>query len=239
MPYSCYQRLLDWIYPSSCVSCQQFISGADCLCTKCKKRIKFLKPPYCQQCSEPFEGQIQHHFSCPNCKKMQLSFNFARAAVVHNKASINLVHQLKYGKKTYITEIMAEMMQQAFEKEILLTEHDWLIVPVPMHWLRQSKRGFNQAQLLANSLSKRLELPKKKLLTRSRRTINQANLNRKKRLKNLINAFKLKKTALPKKTNILLIDDVLTTGSTAHQCAKVLKQHPNIETVAVLTFMRS
>jgi ComF family protein len=99
-----------------------------------------------------------------------------------------------------------------------------VIVPVPLHAARQRERGFNQAQLLAELLSARTSIPTKPLLERIRYTTTQTALDRAERIENLHNAFRLRKKADVQALRVLLVDDVLTTGATLSECARVLKR---------------
>jgi ComF family protein len=97
-------------------------------------------------------------------------------------------------------------------------------VPVPLHPTRQRERGFNQAGLLAEFLSARISIPCKRVLKRIRYTTTQTALDRAERMENLHNAFRLRRNADVRGLQVLLIDDVLTTGSTLSECARVLKR---------------
>jgi ComF family protein len=99
-----------------------------------------------------------------------------------------------------------------------------IIVPVPLHPTRQRERGFNQASLLAELLTARISIPRKPVLKRVRYTTTQTALDRAERMENLHNAFRLRKNADVRGLRVLLIDDVLTTGSTLSECARILKR---------------
>ena len=108
-----------------------------------------------------------------------------------------------------------------------------VIVPVPLHPTRQRERGFNQASLLAELLSPEISVPSKPLLERIRHTTTQTALDRAERMKNLHNAFRLRKRVNVRDLRVLLVDDVLTTGSTLSECARVLKRAGAISVHAV------
>jgi ComF family protein len=113
------------------------------------------------------------------------------------------------------------------------------IVPVPLHRLRLKEREFNQSEILASRLAKYFNIPLiKNSLIRTRPTPPQANLSKEERLKNVNGAFKLRENELLKGKNILLIDDVFTTGSTVDQCAKVLKKEGKAREVGVFTLAK-
>jgi ComF family protein len=119
---------------------------------------------------------------------------------------------------------VARWLCAAFNDERLRGREFDIIVPVPLHPTRQRERGFNQAALLAELLSTRISIPCKRVLKRIRYTTTQTALDRAERMENLHNAFRLRKNADVRGLHVLLIDDVLTTGSTLSECARVLKR---------------
>jgi ComF family protein len=119
---------------------------------------------------------------------------------------------------------VARWLCAAFNDERLRGRQFDIIVPVPLHPTRQRERGFNQAGLLAELLSTRISIPCKRVLKRIRYTTTQTALDRAERMENLHNAFRLRKNADVRGLHVLLIDDVLTTGSTLSECARVLKR---------------
>ena len=119
---------------------------------------------------------------------------------------------------------MARWLYAAFDDERLRNRRFDAIIPVPLHPTRQRERGFNQASLLAELLSAELSIQFKPALERIRYTTTQTALDRAERMENLHNAFRLRKNAEVRGLCVLLIDDVLTTGSTLSECARVLKR---------------
>jgi ComF family protein len=119
---------------------------------------------------------------------------------------------------------VARWLCAAFDDERLRGCQFDVLVPVPLHPTRQRERGFNQASLLAELLSARISIPCKPVLKRIRYTTTQTALDRAERMENLHNAFRLRKNADVRGLRVLLIDDVLTTGSTLSECARVLKR---------------
>jgi ComF family protein len=119
---------------------------------------------------------------------------------------------------------VARWLCAALDDERLRGRQFDIIVPVPLHPARLRERGFNQASLLAELLGARISIPSKPLLQRIRYTTTQTALDRAERMENLHNAFRLRKNADVRGLHVLLIDDVLTTGSTLSECARVLKR---------------
>src|SRR6266545_615464 len=130
----------------------------------------------------------------------------------------------KYRRQVHLRRLVARWLCAALDDERLRGRKFDMIVPVPLHPTRQRERGFNQASLLAELLSARISIPSKPVLKRIRYTTTQTALDRAERMENLHNAFRLRKNADVRGLHVLLIDDVLTTGSTLSECARVLKR---------------
>jgi ComF family protein len=138
--------------------------------------------------------------------------------------SFDVIHQFKYNRQIHLRNLVARWLRAALGDERLRDCRFDVIVPVPLHPARQRERGFNQASLLAQLLSAHTSIPSKPLLKRIRYTTTQTALDRSERMENLHNAFRLRKNADMRGLRVLLIDDVLTTGSTLSECARVLKR---------------
>lgn len=232
-------NLLDYIYPPSCHQCAVSTEGGRYLCSECVANSTRLTAPFCEKCGEAYEGKIDQHFVCPNCQDLDFSFTFAKAALRNTHANHQLVVDFKYLKKFYLAGELARFCADAIENDPRFAElPSPVLVPVPLHWKRKWRRGFNQAEELAHELSQLTGIPVKRALRRSRNTKTQTQLGRKARLNNLKGAFKLHKLA-PEFRSVILIDDVFTTGSTATACAAALEKHtPQLENIVVLTALR-
>jgi ComF family protein len=236
-----FSRVLDLLYPAVCEICHSPLADGRSICPGCDAQFRRLTPPLCRTCGEAFEGAIESAFECQNCRGLHFDFNFARAALKGLATSFDLVHRLKYQRHFFLASSLA-----AFLHETLLQDerfHDYpeaLLVPVPLHWRRQQWRHGNQACELARELSKASGLPLSPSLIRTRRTRTQTKLNRKQRLSNLRGAFRVKRSHRNRlaEKNVILIDDVFTTGATAHECARILKKEAGVKRVAVLTLVR-
>jgi len=136
----------------------------------------------------------------------------------------DVIHEFKYNRQMHLRHLVARWLRAALDDERLRDFRFAVIVPVPLHPARQRERGFNQASLLAQLLSTHTSIPCKPLLKRIRYTTTQTALDRSERMENLHNAFRLRKNADVRGLRVLLIDDVLTTGSTLSECARVLKR---------------
>src|SRR6266513_3494779 len=211
------------LYPSVCTICGRSVGAGEYLCDQCEAKTVRIVAPFCQKCSEPFEGAITSAFTCANCAHRTIYFDAAVAAYRGRGIVRQIIHDFKYRRQVHLRHLVARWLCAAFDDERLSGRHFDMIVPVPLHPTRQRERGFNQANLLAELLSARVSIPCKPVLKRIRYTTTQTALDRAERMENLHNAFRLRKNANVRGLRVLLIDDVLTTVSTRSGCARVLK----------------
>lgn len=149
-----------------------------------------------------------------------------------------MVHDLKYGRRLELARSLADLTKRAFEDprlEVVLKEK-WPLVPVPLHRARRRWRHFNQAAEVALPLGKAYGLQVVEALKRTRPTVTQTRLSRSQRQKNLRGAFEVVRSFEPR-PGVVLVDDVFTTGSTVHECARILKKS-GVQKVIVVTVMR-
>jgi competence protein ComFC len=216
--------LVSLLYPPVCTICGANTQAGECLCDQCEGTAVRIVAPFCQKCTEPFEGAITSSFTCANCGHRAIHFDAAVAAYRSRGLVRQIIHSFKYNRQIYLRRLIARWLCAALDDERLRDRRFDVIVPVPLHPTRQRERGFNQASLLAELLSAEISVPSKLLLERTRCTTTQTALDRAERMENLHNAFRLRKTANVRDLHVLLIDDVLTTGSTLSECARVLKR---------------
>ena len=212
------------LYPATCVVCSANVARTAYLCGDCQERAPRIVPPFCAKCSEPFPGAITQTFSCANCQHRVLHFDCAVAAYRSRGLVRRLVHQFKYAKQRYLRHPVAGWLRETLHDSRLRGRHFDLIVPVPLHPARQRERGFNQAELLADLLAGPTNLTTRNVLERIRYTTTQTAYDRAERMENLHGAFRLRKNRDVRGLHVLLIDDVLTTGSTLSECARVLRK---------------
>jgi competence protein ComFC len=212
------------LYPSVCTICGSSIRAGEYLCDQCETKAVRIVAPFCEKCSEPFEGAITGAFTCANCAHRTIYFNAAVAAYRGRGIVRQIIHEFKYARQIHLRHLVARWLHAALDDERLCGRRFDVIVPVPLHPTRQRERGFNQASLLAELLSAQTSIPAKPVLERIRYTTTQTALDRAERMENLHNAFRLRKNADVRGLRVLLVDDVLTTGSTLNECARVLKR---------------
>jgi len=172
-----------------------------------------------------------------NCGDRELHFDFATSAYRSRGVVRELIHQFKYNKQLHVRHLLARMLGEGFaEARVRALGVDGL-VPVPLHPAREREREFNQAAVLASLASVRLGIPLIHGLKRTRYTVTQTHFHREERFENLDGAFALRRRAEVRGKKLALIDDVLTTGSTADACARVLKE-AGASAVVVITVAR-
>jgi len=200
------------IAPSQCIECGRL---GRWLCFDCARKILFLKQQNCYRCGKLSESGR----TCETCRHYSDLYSVVVATYFGIGPVRSLIHGLKYGKLADLSKILGNILVSAAIQNKL---KDLIVVPVPLHYRREKERGFNQAELLAKYFSGKLDAPFVRVLQRIRHTVSQTKLTREQRLLNIKNAFVARR--LVTGDTILLIDDVLTTGATLEECAKVLKQ---------------
>lgn len=224
------QSLLDLIYPPYCLRCyKSLVPQSDkFICSECLNAVEESRidlQNICLKCGMflgPHSGQKT---VCPSCRTMDLKFERNLAFGNYDGVLKDLILIYKYGRKKILSETLAGWLAKrlASEKEIINRIN--LIVPVPLTKSRQKKRGFNQSELLAIHLGRQFSIPvSSHNLIRIKDTPAQASLSRAERVRNLKDAFQVRKVDEFKDKNILLIDDVMTTGATANEVSRVLKK---------------
>jgi competence protein ComFC len=216
--------LVSLLYPPVCAICGANIRAGEHLCDQCEAKAVHIVAPFCQKCTEPFEGAITSAFTCANCAHRTIHFDAAVAAYRGRGIVREIIHRFKYSRQIYLRHLVARWLRAALDDQRLRDRRFDVIVPVPLHPARQRERGFNQASLLAELLSVEISVPSRPSLERIRYTNTQTALDRTERMENLHNAFRLRKRANVRDFSVLLVDDVLTTGSTLSECARVLKR---------------
>lgn len=195
-----------------------------------------MKPPRCETCSQPYDGMTSD-FICPNCRGEEFSFVCAVTVTRSHRAVRDAIHRLKYNREMWLARVLAEIQREGFADPRLADIKFDALVPVPLHARRLRERQFNQAAILAEHLSKTSKIPVREVLRRTRYTGTQTRLNRKARRQNLRDAFSLRQDAVVTDLDLLLVDDVLTTGSTLDACAAILLEN-GARSVRALTVAR-
>jgi len=213
---------LDLLYPPHCAICLTATPSGEHLCLGCRKSAPVISALCCHTCSAPFSGQIDGPFSCPNCRERRFHFTCAVARYQSRDAVRELVHRFKYNGKVHLRNVLVDWLEETLDDPRLQTPPCDRIVPVPLHSTRERERGFNQARILAEGLARRSGIPLADCMKRIRYTTTQTIFDREERMENLRDAFRMRKNSDMHDLHLLLIDDVLTTGSTVDECARIL-----------------
>lgn len=223
-----WKMFLDCLYPRRCPVCGEIAMPKGALiCPDCEKKISWVDGPVCKSCGRQVSDETTEY--CPDCMRRRHSFDGGVALCNYNEAARMSMGKIKYqGRREYL-----DYYGQVFVKRLgrnIACFHPDVLVPVPVHPDRKKKRGFNQAEVLAERISEELEqqyhirIPvRPDLLFRTKKTLPQKDLSAAERLKNLEGAFAAGSVP-PGICRVLLVDDIYTTGSTADACAKALKQ---------------
>lgn len=209
------------LLPHQCAGCGRALRGG-WWCSACLRHLARVRPPFCLRCSQPFHGAADGPFRCPNCGEGPHALEAAVALVRSLGPVRDLIHRLKYMGAAWAARPLACLARHGL-RDPRLSEGMDALVPVPLHPLRERERGYNQARLLAERLARYADLPLAEPLRRIRRTETQTHFTRRQRMRNLRGAFEMRHNADVKGMRLVLVDDVLTTGSTLEECARVLK----------------
>jgi ComF family protein len=192
----------------------------------------FIAKPYCILCGKKLDISIFENMECAKCIGQKPTYTLARSLVKFDEYSKKVIHAFKYHDKTGLAKVFAKLILQRYGPEVFNAD---LIAPVPMHKLKRLFRLYNQSHILAKEIAKLLKKPlQPDLLIKSKWTQPQASLSKLEREKNLSNSLKFNTRYSIKGKNILLVDDVLTTGTTVTKCTKLLK-HAGANSIYVLT----
>lgn len=216
--------LIDFLLPTKCITCSSFTNGQSLACGECWPKLHFLTGSMCKICGLPFAINAPEfaNLTCPKCLTHKPPYNAARSLLKFDDIARKLIHHFKYYDKTHLAKYFADMFI-AQHKDLCNVD---LIIPVPMHKIKRLFRLYNPPQILAKELAKKLQIPcRNDILLKGKLTKSQTSLSRKERLHNLKNSFLIKNSQTLSGKTILLIDDVMTTGTTINLCAKILKKH--------------
>ena len=233
-------RVLHTLFPMNCIHCGEALvdPAVPYICQPCWDTISVLQDPKCPRCYLPFSSPSTLTYSpehlCGPCRRRPPVYTKACTPYVYQGVLKEAIAQLKYHGKVRLSRPLARLMVSAWE---LPRTIDGLIA-VPLHPTRLREREYNQSLLLANNLSHHLGVPViGNVLVRIRQTVPQTSLKRSARLTNLRKAFAVRCPQVIANKRIVLVDDVLTTGTTVNECAKTLWK-AGAEAVYVQTIAR-
>lgn len=198
------------------------------VCNSCLKTLPYIETKTCMRCGGKVLGEERF---CIYCKTYVPEFFMARAPFVYTDIIAGKIKAFKYDNQRYLAETFAQFMANTYIQNDFSAD---VIVPIPLHKKRLKKRGFNQAELLSNELSKLLGIPVVNALERIKETAFQASLNYNERQENLKGSFKVVDKTIKNK-KILLVDDIYTTGATVKTASEVLRNDAKTGRIYVLT----
>lgn len=210
-----FQGMLDFIFPPLCIVCGKFENSQHCICKQCLKKIMKYDNPICLNC----DSEMMTSTGCPNCKKKQFPlYVFGDYRPVLKE----IIIQYKFKNIIEAADLLTPLLYKKFCDDIILIKPT-VLVPIPLHPTRENQRGYNQALILADRLSDLSEIKVyTDLIYRIKKRKPQAKLDFKQRIKNIKGVFEVNYSHENKET-VLLIDDVVTSGSTVKEAKKMLE----------------
>lgn len=215
-----------WLYPGWCAVCKANLHlTEDHVCRGCFMKLPRIQSPVCRTCGVEMPPHLDNAGKCSRCRKSRKMFDEVSAIFRYDDNFKSILHQIKYERKYWLLETFSRKIQRALENESSGYTLPAFIVPVPMDKKRLRERTFNQAQIIAQTISKILNVPvREDILLRRENRIPQSHLNRNERLVNLEGQFYVNKPIELANQWVLVVDDVVTTGATVHECSKAMKE---------------
>jgi ComF family protein len=223
---------LDFLFPSYCHICEERLRREIYICKRCLAKIKYLREPTCILCGREIFLNEENSL-CKECRKKKNYFDKAKAIGKYEGVLKEYIHLLKYKNKPYLKRLLPEIIG---DKINWIKDYNFdYVVYVPLHRKRLRKRGYNQAEFLADLLGRvfSIEVMRNNLI-RIKNSRPQVELEREKRLKNVKGIFKIKDGRKIKDRKLLLVDDVYTTGATLNECSRELKKMGATNVVALV-----
>lgn len=214
-----YEKILSLIYPDACPICGRL--SEEGICQMCQKKIIYIKEPRCMKCGKPISNEDQEY--CYDCERLDHIYDRGYALWVHESGIKKSIYQFKFHNKRIYRHFFANELYKSYGNTISRWNIS-VIIPIPLNKKKKKYRGYNQAELIADELGKHMDLPvEKEKLIRVKHTKPQKALNDRERRANIKGAFYWKGRSLTGQ-NILLIDDIYTTGNTVDEAARILKK---------------
>ncbi len=234
-----FEHLLAIVYPLDCFICGERIDRKEYnpLCSGCFGKIKKIYPPFCAKCGTPLSAELTPVNICAECRRKRYFFDQAWASTSYEGVMRSCIHSLKYGRHIALGDLLSRILIDFARRYMDMNRFD-CIIPVPLHSAKLREREFNQSRLLAQPLADSFN--KKMLLrglVRVKYTLPQSELTSSEREENVRGVFSVNDPQSVKGKNILIIDDVFTTGATLNECALVLKEN-GAGRIEVLTLAR-
>lgn len=213
---------MDFVYPPHCLVCGNHLSkNQKDVCEKCWNSLGMIPHPFCPNCKSFFSDEKNRCLFCSTDSNLL----YVRSLGIFDDFYRELIHKFKYKGKVSLGKRLSKKLGEEIRKDKRFSSFDFLI-PVPLHPARKRERGYNQSEVMGEVISKDLNISfLKNGLKRIKNTKDQTKLNDEQRRKNVKDAFKISDSEIIKDKKIILVDDVITTGATLFECAKVLKNN--------------
>ena len=235
-----WQALIDFFFPPRCPFCAESREEKNPagICSACFRQIREVAHPRCSRCGVDFASDLGEDHLCSDCLRGDGHFARARAWAHYEGLIPAILAQFKYRGHSRLAKPLGDLLAGYRDPDLSFADYG-LVIPVPLHPRRLRQRGFNQSLLLARRISRRHSLPLDfTALRRIRPTVPQTELSAAERQKNIRGAFAISDPRPVNGKNLLLVDDVYTTGATVEECAKVLIK-AGARQVDVLTLARA
>jgi len=232
------KSLLDLAFPRYCAGCHGRIGDEFLyLCWNCMANIRLVKPPYCLLCGDPAHGDLPKKYFCAGCARKKPFFDCARSALIYSGLTKEMILDFKYRGAIWLSSDMGQLMFACLSAHFNVANIE-CVTYVPLFKTRERERTYNQSFLLAMEVAKRLNLRVNDFLMRLQATVSQTYLTSSERKNNVKGKFAIKNDRRNLEgRRVLLVDDVMTTGATVNECARMLKQ-AGAQEVLVLTLAR-
>lgn len=215
---------IELVYPGlrECPVCRQEPAYRQGIGANCLRKKGWITPPICRKCGRPLRLNAEDQSICSQCNEKRYFFSKARAVGLYEGALREYLSELKYRYRPELGEALGKLMVEWVKLDPEYQKAD-LIIPIPIHRLKLELRGYNQAEILANPLQKHLGIKlKNDIIIRDKLTESQNSLSKENRFSNIAGAFRVINAKELTGTSVLLVDDILTTGATASEAARVL-----------------
>lgn len=230
-----FETAIVFLYPAKCRVCDDFlgVGAMPYICTKCWQDVQFIKPPWCDICGIPDVNGL-----CDTCATSPPRYGQLRTVALYQTTLQQAIHLFKFEKRKVFARYLIELINAHTPVDCDIATYDF-ILPIPIHKKRLRERGFNQATLLANGIAEAAGVPVlTDTLVRKRHTVAQSSLDREARQQNIVGAFEVRNPKLIRGKQLLVIDDVFTTGATIREAVNELWTADPAE-IDVLTLART
>lgn len=218
---------LNIIFPKTCLICRRPLKDNNIdnfLCLDCWADIKKNAPPLCTICGRQIRADPIYKKVCPTCQRQHFSFDRAFSPCTYEGVARELIHKFKYQNRDYLSSLLGKLLIDFIRQYRITINLCDLVIPIPLHRARLREREFNQAELLACQIAREFSLSVSvSNLWRKEYRKPQVELKEEKRRENIKGCFGLRNPAEVRGKNIILVDDVLTSGATCSEAASVLK----------------